>query len=759
MKWARALMPVEGMTCDACAGRVEQGLRNTEGVGDAAVNPVTGSVTVFYDPLILPWKALRKRVGEMGCRFPGTARGDAGEDPLEAARREELQQLKVRVLVSLGLGSMVLMGSMPHWFPFPGGIPRQTMMFILLALATPALFWAGQLFFRGAVRAARRKTADMNTLVAMGSLSPYLYSLSATLHPLFSSEGVKELPVHYDAAAMVVALALLGRYLELRARFRASGAVGKLMALMPSAARILRGGRELEVPVKEVEAGDILVVRPGEKIAADGLLVGGSSSVDESLLTGESLPVVKKEGSRVFAGTVNGGETFTFRGDRVGAETLLAQIIMHLEKVQESRGSLQKSADRVASLFVPLVIVIAAAVFLLWYFLVPGVPFSQALLNSVSVLIISSPSAIMLAAPAALMAGAGLGAREGILMKGGASLEKVHKLDTVVFDKTGTLTRGFPRVTDVVPAEGVSRRELLGVAASVEALSGHPVARAIVEEGRREGIELQAVEAFEPVWGLGVRVRVQGGEVVLGTRKFFRQEKVHWSSLEPKVQETIAAGKTGVYVAFNNRPLGFIALADALKDRAREAVNLLGNMNLEVVMMTGDGEETAQCIAEKAGIHAIMAEVLPRDKAREIQRLEREGRLVAMVGDGSRDAPAMAAAHVGIAVGAGTHGDLKWGDVVLLRDDLRLLSDAIQLSSRTMGVMKQNLAWAFFYNLLGIGVAAGALYPFWGVFVNPMLAAAAMALSSVCVVSNALRLEHVWRRHKRREKQGGDQTS
>ncbi len=835
MKWPKATLRVGGMSCAACVRRVEQGIMETEGVREAAVNLATGRVAVSYDPHVLSLSALCQKIEEMGyeahllegdgssmprttslfiggmtcaaCvrrvesalqKIPGVERASVNlatsravvsfvpgavpvdelrrvieeggykylgiaeegrEDPLETARAEELRQLKVRVMVGMGLSLIIMMGSMPHWFPFLRDIPRQTMMYLLLALTTPAVFWVGERFFKGALKAARQKTSDMNTLVAMGSLSAYLYSALATIHPGFFSDVAEEVHVYYDGAAMIVALVLLGRYLELRTRGKSSEAIRKLMGLKPTTARILRQGREVEVLMEEVREGDVLLVRPRERIATDGVVVSGNSSVDESMLTGESMPVAKEEGSEVFAGTINQRGSFSFKATRVGAETALAQIIRLVEKAQGSKVPIQRFADKVASVFVPVVIVIAMVTFAVWHFLVPQALFSQALLNFVSVLIISCPSAMGLATPTAVMVGTGLGAREGILIKGGESLEKIHKLDTVVFDKTGTLTKGMPEVTDVVPAEGVSREELLRAASSVEVMSEHPLARAIVEAARGEGIEPQAAEAFEALSGLGVRARIHGGEVVVGSQKFFRQEGINWISLESKVRSEIASGKTGVYVALNNRPLGFIALADALKDTSHEGVNLLKNMNLEVVMMTGDREETAQRISGKVGIYAIMAEVLPEDKAMEIKRLQGEGRVVAMVGDGINDAPALAAADVGIAMGGGTDVALETGDVTLMRDDLRLVSEAIHLSAKTMRVIKQNLFWAFFYNSLGIPVAAGVLYPFWGILLNPMFAAAAMALSSVSVVCNALRLQHVWRRHKSRENRGRDQTS
>ncbi len=749
---------IGGMTCAACVRRVESALKNVAGVEEASVNLATSRAAVTFAPAAMDMAGLRQAVEDAGYDYLGIAE-EMAEDPMEIRRREELRDLGIRVVVGIVLSAVVMVGSMPHWFPFVRVIPQQTLLFILLLLTTPAVFWVGERFFVGAYKAARHKTSDMNTLVAVGSLSAYLYSALVTLHPEFFSEVAAEVHVYYDGAAMIVALVLLGRYLELRTRGRTSEAIRKLMRLKPKTARVLRDGREVEVLIEEVLEGDILQVRPGERISTDGVVLSGVSSVDESMLTGESMPVVKEAGSSVFAGTINQSGSFTFRATKVGAETALAQIIKLVEDAQGSKAPIQRFADKVASIFVPVVIVIAIATFFIWYVWVTDANFSRALLNFVSVLIISCPCAMGLATPTAVMVGTGLGADEGILIKGGESLEKIYKLDTVVFDKTGTLTKGRPEVTDVVAASGFSREEVLKLAVSVETLSEHPLARAIVEAGEAEGIVPETVESFESLSGLGARATLGGREILIGSRRFFKGKGVVWGELESKAQELIAEGKTGVYVASDNQPVGFLALADAMKASAVEGVRLLKDMNLEVVMMTGDREETAQHIAQRVGIGAIMAEVMPGDKAKEIRRLQNEGRVVAMVGDGINDAPALAAADVGIAIGAGTDVALEASDITLMRDDLRLVSSSIQLSADTMRVIKQNLFWAFFYNSLGIPVAAGVLYPLWGILLNPMFAAAAMALSSVSVVSNALRLKHVWGRRRKQPMPSRAQTS
>ncbi|GLI36256.1 heavy metal translocating P-type ATPase [Desulforhabdus amnigena] len=739
---------VGGMTCAACVRRVEMALKALEGVKDASVNLASSRATVTYDPQGVGVKDLAKTVEEAGYEYLGLLE-EAHEDPVEAAHKREIRELKIKVGVGAVLSIVIMMGSMPHWFPFLHGIPRETMLPVLFVLTTPVVFWVGKRFFTGALKAALQKTTDMNTLVAMGSLSAYVYSTLATFWPQhFSTVGLG-LHVYFDGAAMIVTLVLLGRLLEMKARGRTSEAIKKLMKLTPKTALVLRNGEELEVPVEEVVRGDVIVVRPGGRIPTDGVVESGNSSVDESMLTGESLPVAKELGSEVLAGTVNQSGSFTFKATKVGAETALAQIIRLVEEAQGSKAPIQRFADKVASIFVPVVICIAFITFCIWYFLVPDADFTRALLNFVSVLIISCPCAMGLATPTAVMVGTGLGAESGILIKGGESLEKAYRLTTVVFDKTGTLTKGTPQVTDVFVLPEIPRDQFMKYAISLEAVSEHPLARAIVDAGRdTDMVRPGEVDGFEAVSGLGARATVGGKSVVAGSRRFLEEEGMDVGQLGKKADEFLASGKTCVYFAVEGKPVGIIALADAARETARESVARLKEMHLEVAMITGDREETAQAIAHEVGINAIMAEVLPGDKAGEIRRLQKEGKIVAMVGDGINDAPALAAADVGVAIGAGTDVAMEASDITLIKDDLRLVASSIRLSSLTMRIIKQNLFWAFFYNSLGIPVAAGILYPVWGILLNPMFAAAAMAMSSVSVVSNALRLRRVWARQK-----------
>jgi P-type Cu+ transporter len=740
---------VGGMTCAACVRRVEMALKSIPGIEDASVNLASSKATVVHPQRAIDVAKLKEVLEEAGYEYLGLHE-EALEDPVEASRRKEIKDLKLKLIVGGILNIPIMMGSMPHWFPFLHAIPQQLMLYSLLIMTTPVVFWVGNRFISGAIKVTRHKTADMNTLVAIGALSAYLYSALATFWPqVFAGAGL-DVHVYYDGAAMIVTLVLLGRFLEIKARGRTSEAIKKLMNLAPKTARVIRNGEEMDIPIEDVVEGDLILVRPGGRIPTDGMVESGASSVDESMLTGESLPVAKEAGSEVFAGTINQTGSFTFKATKVGAQTALAQIIHLVEEAQGSKAPIQRFADKVASIFVPVVIVIAMLTFVIWYFLVPEPIFSRALLNFVSVLIISCPCAMGLATPTAVMVGTGLGAENGILIKGGESLEKAYKLSTIVFDKTGTLTKGKPEVTDIETLPSIPRDQFLQMVVSIEAVSEHPLAAAIVTKGRDEGVNPATVEEFESFTGLGAQGVVEGRRVLLGNQRLFKDRGIDFGDLGKKADELGASGKTCVYIAVEDELVGIIALADALKESARDTVSQLQEMGLTVAMITGDRKETAHAIAAELGIERIMAEVLPGDKAGEIQRLQGEGETVAMVGDGINDAPALAASDVGIAIGAGTDVAVEASDITLIKEDLRLVVSAVRLSSVTMRVIKQNLFWAFFYNTLGIPVAAGILYPFFGILLNPMFAAAAMALSSVSVVSNALRLKRIWAKQNRR---------
>ena len=735
----KTTVSIGGMTCAACVRRVELALKEVAGVEEAAVNLATGRGTVTHGPEWAGPGGLRKAVTEAGYEYLGLV-DESREDPIEKARDREIRELSVKFAAGIVLSVIIFMGTMQEWFPFLEPIPRQAMLYLLFALTTPVVFWVGSRFHSGALKALRQKTSDMNTLVSIGALSAYLYSALATFFPsVFTGAGV-HLHVYYDGAAFIVSFIVLGRLLEARTKGKTSQAIKRLVGLKPRTARVIRGGQPADIPVEEVLRGDEILVRPGEKIPTDGVVLTGASAVDESMLTGESMPVAKEAGSDVYGATINRSGSFTFRATKIGAETALAQIIRLVEEAQGSKAPIQRIADRVAAVFVPTVMAIAAVTFVVWAFFVPDPVLTRALLNFVSVLIIACPCAMGLATPTAVMVGTGIGAEKGILIKGGESLEKAHRLTMVVFDKTGTLTVGEPRVTDVETAPGATREDVLRAAASVEALSEHPLAAAIVEKARSEGIGTGAVEGFEALSGLGARALVDGTAVLLGNRKLIEQEGVRLDGLGQTGDRLSGEAKTCVFVAREGQAAGVIALADVPKDTAAETVATLKGMGLKVGLITGDNEGTARAMGRALGIDRVLAEVLPGGKAEEIGHLKAQGEVVAMVGDGINDAPALSAADIGIAIGAGTDVAIEASDITLIRDDLRAVPEAIRLSFRTMKAIRQNLFWAFIYNVIGIPVAAGVLYPFFGVLLNPVYAAAAMALSSVSVVTNSLRL-------------------
>ena len=740
----KTTVSVGGMTCAACVRRVEQALKSVDGVTDAAVNLATARATITHDE---PWggiEAVKDVVSDEGYEFLGVL-DDTREDPITAARAKEVRDLTIKFAVGAVLSIIIFLGSMQDWFPFLASMPRQTMLVILFFLTTPVVFWVGSRFYIGAIKAARQKTTDMNTLVAVGALSAYLYSALATFFPRIFSSAELVPHVYYDGAALIVTLIILGRLLEAKAKGRTSAAIKKLMGLRPKTARVIRDDKESDIPIEQVVKGDLVIVRPGEKVPTDGVVISGSSSIDESMLTGESMPVVKEAGEHVFGATLNKSGSFTFKATRVGSETALAQIIHLVEEAQGSKAPIQRLADKVASIFVPVVFLIGIITFVVWYFFVPEPVFSRALLNFASVLVIACPCALGLATPTAIMVGTGIGAEHGILIKGGESLENAYKLTKVVFDKTGTLTKGEPEVTDVIAAPGEEESRVLQIAMSLEAVSEHPIAAAIVEKGHRADLVPFPVEKFEALAGLGAGAFLNGRYCLLGNQRLMEMKNIQFDNLAEKAESLAAGGKTCVFVAEENQAIGIISLADVPRDSARETISTLKDMGLKVALITGDNFNTARAIGSVLGIDQIMAEVLPGDKATEIIRLRGQGEVVAMVGDGINDAPALTAADIGIAIGAGTDVAIEASDITLIKDDLLSVPRAIRLSLETVKVIRQNLFWAFIYNILGIPIAAGVLYPFFGILLNPQFAAAAMALSSVSVVSNSLRLRRAWK--------------
>jgi P-type Cu+ transporter len=729
-------LPIHGMTCAACVNTLERGLRRANGVLAATVNLATEGATVTYLPTLIDVQRVREVVADLGYEVPEIT--GAIEDGEQQARQREMAALQRKFIVGALLSGFVLVGSMPELVPWwPAMLANH---YMLWALTTPVQFWVGGQFLRGFVKALRHGTADMNTLVTVGTMSAYLYSVGVTVAPnLFRAEGIHA-AVYFDTAAVLISLIILGRWLEAKARGHTSEAIRRLLGLQPKTARVRRGDDEVEIAVEAVRIGDLIVVRPGEKIPVDGLVREGHSAVDESMLTGESLPVEKAPGAAVVGGSLNKTGMFVFEAMRVGQETVLAQIIQLVEAAQGSKAPIQRLADKIAGVFVPIVLGIAALSFVVWYALGPDPAFTYALSNFMAVLLIACPCALGLATPTAIMVGTGRGAELGILIKGAESLETAHRVQTVIFDKTGTLTRGEPVVTEVVAVDGVMKTEVIRLAAAAEWGSEHPLGQAIVGKARADAIAVVPGQDFEALPGHGVQARVGGVLVRLGTRQFLLEHGVRLDGLEKEAERLAEAGQTPMYVAGDMRAVGIIAVADTLKPSARAAVEALHAMGLEVAMITGDHARTAAAIAQQVGIDRVLAEVLPHEKAAKVKELQVEGRVVAMVGDGINDAPALAQADVGIALGTGTDVAIETADIVLLRDDLLGVAMALRLSRRTMRTIRQNLFWAFFYNTILIPVAAGVLYPFFGILLNPMLAGAAMAFSSVSVVANSLRL-------------------
>ncbi|MBE0711226.1 MAG: copper-translocating P-type ATPase, partial [Candidatus Aminicenantes bacterium] len=640
---------------------------------------------------------------------------------------------------------VVFLGSMRHWFPWVPGVLQNS--YVLWALATPVQFVLGRRFYKGAWGALRHRSADMNTLVAVGTTAAYGFSAAVTAVPGLLSSAAVEPQVYFDTSAVIIVLILFGRMLEARAKGRTSDAIRKLMNLRPRTARILDAAGEREVPVEEVRVGDVLVVRPGEQLPVDGTVLEGRSSIDESMITGESLPADKGPGDSVVGATLNKWGSFRLRAAKVGEDTALAKIIRLVQEAQGTKAPIQRLADVIAGYFVPVVIGVAILTFVIWSIFGPSGKPVFALLNFVAVLIIACPCALGLATPTAIMVGTGKGAERGILIKSGESLETVHRVDTVVFDKTGTLTTGRPETTDIVPSsapaagtdDGADDR-LLFFAASAELGSEHPLGQAVVRGARTRGIEVEHPGDFRALEGLGVEATVKGARVIVGSRKLVEETGIDASSLVARAESLAGEGKTTAFVGVDGRLAGLIALADTLKPSARPAVEKLRGMGLTVIMLTGDNRRTAAAVAEEAGIDDVIPEVLPGDKADVIRKLQAAGKRVAMVGDGINDAPALAQADVGMALGTGTDVAMASADITLMSGDLAAVVSAFELSRRTIRTIKQNLFWAFVYNVVGIPVAAGVLYPVFGLLLNPMIASAAMAMSSVSVVSNSLRL-------------------
>ena len=758
-----ASLIIGGMTCSACVSHIENALRDVPGVAEANVNLGVERASVEFVPGMVELSDLQAAVEGAGYRVEGF--NDSGDQERELERLskvKEIRDLRNRLLFA-GTGAILLLLGTFDVFPWVSNLMgRSYYPFLLWALATPVQFWAGSTFYTSGLGALRHRTSNMHTLIALGTTVAYGYSAAVVLLDAFSPEVLAdngiEAKVYFDTAAIIVALILLGRFLEAGARGRTSEAIRRLIGLRPTSARVVRDGNEIDIPVDQVVIGDTVLVRPGEKIPVDGLVTDGYSAVDESMLTGESMPVEKVPGEQVFGATINSNGALYFEATQVGGETVLAQIISLVEEAQGSKAPIQRLADQVASYFVPAVIIASLAAFAFWMLLGPAPVLTFSTLVLVSVLIIACPCALGLATPTAIIVGTGKGAEHGVLIKQAESLEIAHKVDTVVLDKTGTLTTGKPVVTDLIASDGSrsSEQDLLFLAASAERGSEHPLGEAIVMEAQARGLRLESVTAFEAIPGRGISAQVNGRAVRFGNLALMEDSGVPVNGLAEQASALAAQGKTPMFLATDGQAVGLIAVADTVKPEAFEGLAQLRRMGLEVVMLTGDNVWTAHAIAGQLGVELVEAEVLPQDKAAVIKRLQAEGRVVAMVGDGINDAPALVQADVGLAMGSGTDVAMESADITLVRSDVNGVATALDLSRQTIRTIKQNLFWAFFYNVMLIPVAAGVLYPvFQGVggvpgglefffgeqgFLNPALAALAMAFSSVTVVTNSLRL-------------------
>lgn len=732
--------PIKGMHCASCVKVTERALKKVPGVQEAVVNIATEKATVTYDKETCSPQQLAESLAQTGYTLELEEKSHETE---EAEKLKSLKRLRTKMGVSLIFGGLILWGS------FPGLIntaPEFLKNFWLhLILATPIQFWAGWDFYRATIPALKNRTANMDTLVALGTTVAYLYSVFVTFFPgIVMDLGLEAMP-YFDVATIVIGLILLGRYFEARAKGQTSQAIKKLIGLQAKTARVLRGKEEIDIPIEQVAIGDIIRVRPGEKIPVDGILLEGESSIDESMITGESIPVEKQIGDIVVGATMNKTGSFTYKASKIGQDTMLAQIIKLVQEAQGSKAPIQRIADTISSYFVPVVIMLAVTTFATWYILGPsssGEPaLLFALLNTVAVLIIACPCAMGLATPTAIMVGTGLGAEKGILIKDAESLEIAHKINTVVFDKTGTLTKGKPEVTDVIPFGKININEVIGLSSSIEKGSEHSLAEAIVKKAEDEKVKIIPATKFKAIPGHGVQGEVSKKKISFGNRKLMEKENIQLGPSTKEIVRLENEGKTVMMLGIDGQLAGLIAVADTIKESAKSGVEALTRKGIEVIMITGDNPRTAGAIASKLGIQRVLAEVLPDQKEAEVRKIQAEGKIVAMVGDGINDAPALAASDIGIAMGSGTDVAIEAADITLINKDLKSVSSAIELSQKTMRTIRMNLFWAFGYNVLLIPVAMGVLYPFFGILLSPIFASVAMATSSISVVGNSLLLK------------------
>lgn len=733
---------VDNLHCASCVRFIEDELRSTPGVLSASLNIGTQEATVEYLPAKTTVSQLARAIETWGYK-PLVSTSHAPVDSQTEAHAREYRKLMKKFWFAAAISIPVMLTAYYQFVPLLRDLNMDTLRWLwgLTALLTlPVMFWSGSDFFTGAWAAFKHRSANMNTLISLGTGAAWLYSTFAILFPSVFPEGTSE--PFYDVVSVVIALVVLGQALELRAKGQSSEAIKKLLGLQAKTARVIRDGKELDLPVEEVLVGDVIQVRPGEKVPVDGVIIEGNSSVDESMLTGESLPASKKAGDEVIGATINKTGAFKFRATKVGKDTALAQIVKMVQEAQNSKAPIARLADTISGYFVPVVMILAVWTFVIWFVIGPQPQLVYALVTSVTVLIIACPCALGLATPMSLMVGIGKGAENGILIRSGEALQTARALNTVVLDKTGTITKGKPELTDVVITEQsrVKGDEFLKLAASVESVSEHPLAEAIVEGAKAKSISLASPANFEAIPGHGVIAQVEGLKVVLGNLKMMKHENIALGDLENTAAQLASDGKTPMYVAIDNTAAGIVAVADTVKEDSAEAIKALQNLGIEVVMITGDNRRTAEAIGRKVGISRVLAEVLPEDKANNVHLLQAEGKKVAMVGDGINDAPALAQADVGLAIGTGTDVAIEASDITLIKGSLKGVVTAIEVSRATMKNIYQNLVGAFIYNVLGIPVAMGALFPPLGILLSPLIAGAAMAFSSVTVVGNANRL-------------------
>ncbi len=727
VKGSKAELKITGMSCAACSAKIEKKLNKTDGIEQANVNLATGRASVEYDVTKVKINDIIKIIQDLG--YSAQRAEEINQDKERERSEKEINTLKLSLIISAVLSTPLVLAMLLSML----NIPLLSFLhnsYFQLAVATPVQFIIGFRFYKHAYYALRSKSANMDVLISMGTSAAYFFSLYNVFFEEVQQGMMKNL--YFEAAAVIITLILLGKYLEAVAKGKTSDAIKKLMGLQAKTARVIRNGIEEDIPIEEVMLGDIVVVRPGEKLPVDGKIIEGSSSIDESMLTGESIPVEKKAGDYVIGATINKVGTFRFEATKIGKDTALSQIIKMVEDAQGSKAPIQKIADQVSGIFVPVVVGIALVTFLIWYLTTGDI--TQAIISSVAVLVIACPCALGLATPTAIMVGTGKGAENGILIKGGEHLETAYKLNAVVLDKTGTITKGQPEVTDIVVLGKFDKSEILKLAAITEKSSEHPLGVAIYEYGKKEFNLIGDPDKFEAIPGRGVKSVVDNRVIYMGTRKLMKEQDIAMDNVEAAIAKLEDEGKTAMLMAIDNTLEAMIAVADTLKESSKEAIDELQKMGIDVYMITGDNKRTANAIAKQVGITNVLAEVLPENKAEEVEKLMAKGKIVAMVGDGINDAPALATANIGMAMGTGTDVAIEAADITLMRGDLRTIPAAIRLSRKTMRKIKQNLFWAFFYNIIGIPFAAFGL-------LNPMIAGGAMAFSSVSVVTNSLSLK------------------